>query len=166
MIDYGWLSATEWRRFSPQLSISKTTKRMNLFRIHNRRNRILMVFMTIMALLFIQTLPLHAHNPHGHHTQLDQMGMLDNHEHHSEIHVGSSDVNDEVHGPATEIKLSADVVVKNLKFGDAPAIAVLTFFIILFVPLLTGGYRWPINLEVLFITRGIAFRPPLRAPPL
>lgn len=138
---------------------------MNQFRIHKRRNRILMVFMTIMALLFIQTLPLHAHNPLGHHTQLDQMGMPDKHEHHSEIHIGSSDVNDEMHGPATEIKLSADVLVKNLKFNDAP-VAVLIFFTLLFVPLLSGGYRWPINLEVPFTTRGIAFRPPLRAPPL
>lgn len=137
---------------------------MNQFRIHNRRNRILMVFMAIMALLFVQTLNLHAHNPHGHHTQLDQMGMLDNHEHHSEIHIGSSNTNDEAHGPATEIDLSAKAIVKNFKFSDT-LVAVLTFFAFLFVPLLVGGYRWSIGLEAPFTTRGTAFRPPLRAPP-
>jgi hypothetical protein len=124
-----------------------------------------MVFMTIMALLFVQTLPLHAHNPHGHHQQLDQMGVLDKHEHHSEIHISSSDANDEEHGPATEIDLSAPAVIKNLKFSDT-LVAVLTFFAFLLVPLLISSNRWPIILEAPFTTRGIAFRPPLRAPPL
>lgn len=139
---------------------------MNQFRIHNRRNRLLMVFMAVMALLFVQTLPLHVHSSHDHHKQLDQVGMLDNHEHHSEIHVASSDANnEEEHDPATEIDLSADAVVKNLKFSDT-LVAVLFLSVILLVPLLVRAYYWPVNLEVSFTTRGIAFRPPLRAPPL
>ena len=138
---------------------------MNQFRIHNRRNRLLMVFMAVMALLFVQTLPLHVHSPHDHRKQLDQVGMLDNHAH-PEIHVASSDANIEgEHDLATEIDLSADAVVKNLKFSDT-LVAVLFLSVILLVPLLVRAYYWPVNLEVSFTTRGIAFRPPLRAPPL
>lgn len=137
---------------------------MNRSSIYNRRNRILMVFVTIVALLFVQGLPLHAHNPHDHHEQLDQMGMLGEHEHHVDIHVGSSDVNDEDHGPTTEIDLSAEAIVKNIKLVDVPG-AALILFVVLFVPLLTSVNRWLITFESLFTTRSIAFRPPLRAPP-
>ena len=123
--------------------------------------------MIIMALLFIQTLPLHVHSPHDHHKQFDQMGMLDKHERHSEIHVGSSDLNnEEEHGPATEVDLSADAVVKNLKFSDTVVAVLFLYIIILLVPLLVRAHYWLANLEVSFTTRGIAFRPPLRAPPL
>src|SRR3569833_2889406 len=106
--------------FAKIISFSKIRTSMNQFRIHHRHNRILIVFMIIMALLFIQTLPLHVHSPHDHHKQLDQMGMLDKHERHSEIHVGSSDLNnEEEHGPATEIDLSADAVGGGLGGGGA-----------------------------------------------
>ena len=126
-----------------------------------------MIFLTIVALLFLQTLPLHTHSPHHdhHHEKLDQAGMLDEHEHHSEIHIASFDVNgDKDHGLATEIDLTAEAAVKNSNFNHT-LVAILSFVVVLFVPFTISINRWSISLEFPFTTRGIAFRPPLRAPP-
>lgn len=122
-----------------------------------------MVFIAIMALLFAQALPLHAHNPHDRHNPPDRLGMPDKHEHHAATHI--ADVNDEAHGPATEIDLSTHAIIKNLKSSDT-LIAVLTFIAILFVPLLINGNRWSIRPAAPLAAGGMAFRPPLRAPPL
>lgn len=122
-----------------------------------------MVFVSVIALLFMQTLPLHAHKPHDHPKQVDQMGMMDNHELHSRIHMVSTNVNDGMHSPAIEIDLSVEGIVKDLKFNGT--LAVLAFFIILLIPLLASKKYWLINRETPFITSSIAFRPPLRAPP-
>lgn len=130
--------------------------------IHKRHKRTVTVFMAVMALLFAQTLPLHAHNAADHHQPLQQMGIP---EHHSEIHVATSDVNDKSHSTLSEIDLSAEAVVKRLTFNDS-LLATLTFFAILFIPLLISTARWSATLQRPFTTRGIAFRPPLRAPPL
>ena len=131
----------------------------------NRRNQAWMVFITLAALLFVQTFPLHMHGPHDHHPQLAQDGTLEKHEHHAEIHVASSDETDAAHGVATKIDLSAAAVVKNLKFSDAP-IAIFAYLVVLFLPLPVNAHRWSMVLASPFTTRGIAFRPPLRAPPL
>ena len=137
---------------------------MNLSYIHNRRNPTLMVFMTVITLLFVQSFALHGHDSDDHHGQIEQINVLDNHEHHAEIHAVFSNVNDEDHGISTEMDLSAETLIKNLKFNNTLT-AVLTFFVILFVPLLINTHRWSISLASPFTTRGIAFRPPLRAPP-
>ena len=125
----------------------------------------MMLFMGIIALLFAQTLPLHAHNPQEHHKQLERMGVLDGHEHHSEIHIDIFDMDDEEHKSQNAIDLSAQAVVKNIKFSDLP-VAALIILALLVIPLLCGARRWPAHYSYSLITRGIAFRPPLRAPPL
>ena len=133
--------------------------------IHNRRHRSWRVFITLVALLFVQTFPLHMHGPHAHHPQFVQDGTLEQHGHHAEIHVASADETDAAHDVATKIDLSAAAVVKHLKFSDM-LIAVFAFLAVLFFPLPVNAHRWSMVLASPFTTRGIAFRPPLRAPPL
>jgi hypothetical protein len=124
-----------------------------------------MVFTVLAALLFVQTFPLHMHGPHDHHPQTGQAGSADEHEHYAEIHTAASDETDAAHGAATKIDLSAAAVMKNLKFCDAP-MAIFAFLAVLFLPLPINAHRWSMVLASPFTTRGIAFRPPLRAPPL
>lgn len=135
---------------------------MNQFRIHNRRYRILMVFITLVALLFVRTIPLHTHNPHNHQDSSAQTSALD--EQHFEIHASAFEA-DQEHQVAAKIDLSADVLAKNLGFNSLLD-AALTFFAILFFFTPTISNPWSVHFGLPVTTRGIAFRPPLRAPPL
>jgi len=131
----------------------------------NCRYRALTVLISILALLFVQAMPLHAHSPHAHHDQLDPTLVLDAHDHHPEVHIWSSNASDNVHGPTTEIDLTGQAVIKNLKFDNTP-LAIIFLLAVIFVTFIASGHRWSFNIESPFTTRGIAFRPPLRAPPL
>jgi hypothetical protein len=129
-------------------------------RTNNRHSRILIVIMTITALLFVQTLLLHTHSPHDHSSQIS---VLD--QHHSEIHIAATDIDDHADELTNEIDLSAKAVVKNIKFSNM-LLAVLTLFIIMFAPLLISNRAWLIKRETPFNSFSLLLRPPLRAPPL
>ncbi|TPW12849.1 MAG: hypothetical protein FD130_1683 [Halothiobacillaceae bacterium] len=132
---------------------------------HNRRNRLLMVLTTIMALLFVQVLPLHVHAPLFHHPPTASSAVAQEHEHTLEIHLAALTHDDAEHGPATEIDTAATVVVKNLKFGDLLA-AVLLLTLVLLISPFVSGHRRRYDLNVAVITRSALLWPPLRAPPL
>jgi len=130
--------------------------------ISNQFMPFVMVYFTIMALLFVQTLPLHSHSPHDHsHPHL--AGDTPHH-HHAEIHIMPSDASDHIHGPDTEIDLSTDVLVKDIKPIDNLFVAII-FTIVLFAILLVGNRYRAIFLTSSFTSSGINFRPPPRAPP-
>ncbi|MDZ4262677.1 MAG: hypothetical protein U1B30_10140 [Pseudomonadota bacterium] len=129
-------------------------------RTNNRHSRILIVIMTITALLFVQTLLLHTHSPHDHSSQIS---VLD--QHHNQIHIAATDINNHGDELTSEIDLSTKAVAKNIKFSNM-LLAVLSLFVILFTPLLVSNRAWLIKRETPFNNFSLLLRPPLRAPPL
>ena len=118
-----------------------------------------MVILTIIALLSIQTQLFHTHAPHSHsgsHTDIDQ--------HHSEFHLGATDLNDDEHDVASEIDLSSKAVVKNIKFS-ASLLAVLAFIVILFVPSIISDQIRPTQQQTSTHNLNSFLRPPAHAPP-
>lgn len=130
--------------------------------ISNRFMPFIVVYITIMALLFVQTLPLHSHSPHD-HSHLNPADASQ-HTHHAEIHFMPSDANDDIHGPDTEIDLSADALVSDIKPSDNLFTAII-LYIVLFTLLLVSSQHRSTFLTPSFSSNGTSFRPPPRASP-
>ncbi len=118
-----------------------------------------MVILTILALLSIQTQLFHTHAPHSHsasHADIDQ--------HHSEFHLGATDLNDDEHDVASEVDLSSKAVVKNIKFS-ASLLAVLALIVILFVPSIVSNQIRLVQQKSSINNPNPFLRPPAHAPP-
>lgn len=135
---------------------------MNQLRLYKRSTRLLIAFMAITALLFVQTLGLHTHGLHDHHQHSGH--TTTKHQHQAEIHLAAADLQDDEHDVASEIDLSTKGVVKNIKFNHL-LLAVLTLFIVLLLPLLISNRGWLIRRAPPFNSHTLLLRPPLRAPP-
>ncbi len=130
-------------------------------RTHPHFKPLWMAYFTILALLFVQNLPLHSHLTHSQH---DSSALTEVAVDGASIHIMPSDTNDLLYGPDSEFELSSDGVVKNLKLNDTLFVA-LSFGIILFVTLLSRGQNYSSCFTAPLISRKVRFSPPLRAPP-
>lgn len=137
---------------------------MNQFRLYKRSTRLLIAFMTITALLFIQTLGLHTHSLHDHQQHTGHTATTHQHLHQTETHLVAADLQEDEHDVASEIDLSAKGVIKNIKFNNL-LLAVLTLFVVLLLPLLISNRGWLIRRAPPFNSHTLLLRPPLRAPP-
>lgn len=123
------------------------------------RSRIIVVMLTIMALLSVQTQLFHTHSPHS---SFADQSVHDHH--HNQFHLAPIDLDDDEHDVASEVDLSSKGVVKTIKFSGS-LLAVLAFMLLLFPPLPACRRAWPGQHNRPFNSFTPFLRPPLRAPP-
>ncbi|MCF6218463.1 MAG: hypothetical protein L3J94_06865 [Gammaproteobacteria bacterium] len=131
-------------------------------RTHTHFKPLWMAYLTILALLFVQNLPLHSHLTHS--QQHDSAALEEPAEGGVSIHIMPSDTNDLLYGPDSEFELSSDGAVKNLKLNDS-LFVMLLFGIILFVTLLSRGQEYSSCFTAPYSSQKARFTPPPRAPP-
>ncbi len=134
---------------------------MNRRYTHKRIKPVWIAYFTILALLFVQNLPLHSHLTHNHYAPST---LAESAEGGAAIHIMPSDSNDLLYGPDSEFELSSDGVVKNIKLNDSLFIT-LFFSVVLFAALLNRGQYFSRYFTAPFTRRRACFTPPPRAPP-
>ncbi len=135
---------------------------MNRRHTHKHFKPFWMVYITILALLFVQNLPLHSHITHS--QPHNSSTLAEPAEGGASIHIMPSDSNDLLYGPDSEFELSSDGVVKNLKLNDSLFVTLLLSMVI-FATLLNRGQYFSRCFTTPFTSRRACFTPPPRAPP-